>query len=143
MRSLAPLLLLACVACSWSEPVPPSPAVPSPAAPSPAAPSPAAARGDTLAGIRSLVGQAACTDTAQCHTLAVGSKACGGPEYFLAWSGTATEPTALAALAERYRSERQTANAGLMGDCRVLPDPGAVCRAGRCVARPQGAADPS
>ncbi len=93
--------------------------------------------------MRALVGAAACADTSQCRTLAVGSKSCGGPEYFLAWSSGATEPAALAALAERYRTERQAANAGLMGDCRVMSDPGAICHAGRCVLRPQGAADPT
>jgi hypothetical protein len=134
MRRFAPFILFACAACSWSEPAPPV---------TPARPAPVAAQADTLSRLHALVGAAACTDSAQCRAVAVGSKPCGGPEYFLAWSSTATASGALTALAERYRNERVSANAGVMGDCRVMPEPGAICRAGHCVLRPQGSADPS
>lgn len=38
------------------------------------------------------------------------------------------------ALGERYQAERKASNAasGMMSDCRFIPDPGAVCRAGTC-----------
>ena len=90
--------------------------------------------GDTLARIRALIGDAACTDASQCHTLAIGARPGGGPEAYLAWSSAHTDGAALARLAEQFKSERQAAHAasGVLSDCRFLPDPGAVFREGVC-----------
>jgi hypothetical protein len=87
---------------------------------------------DTLARIHGLVGTAACTSDAQCHTLPLGAKPCGGVESYLAWSSASTSETELRALGDNYKAERQAANKGRMSDCRALVDPGAVCRAGAC-----------
>jgi hypothetical protein len=89
---------------------------------------------DTLARIRALIGDAACTDASQCHTLAIGARPGGGPQAYLAWSSAHTDGAALALLAEQFKRECEAANAasGMLSDCRFLPDPGAVCRAGRC-----------
>jgi hypothetical protein len=88
----------------------------------------------TLAEIRALVGEAACTADADCHSLPLGAKPCGGPESWLAWSSAHTPAVQLQALAERYRAERQAEAraSGLMSDCRFVADPGAACRAGTC-----------
>jgi hypothetical protein len=125
MRPFPFLLLLACVTCvacaaTSSQPVKPKPATP--------------ATGDTLAQIRALIGAAACTDSSQCHTLAVGARACGGPQAYLPWSSAQTDGAALAVLGEKFKKEREAAMAasGEMSTCQFLPDPGAVCRAGTC-----------
>lgn len=81
-----------------------------------------------------MIGGAACSDGAQCRTLPVGARACGGPEAYLAYSTANLSEPALKALAERYQRDRQAQNeaSGMMSTCRVIPDPGAVCRAGTC-----------
>lgn len=90
--------------------------------------------GATLARIKGLVGNASCTEDAQCRTLALGAKACGGPESYLAWSSAQVKETELRALGEAYKEERRAANSasGMMSDCRFLVDPGAMCKAGTC-----------
>lgn len=140
MRKLILLLLAGCTACSTG-------------ATSEAARSGAAAaqqqvqpprdgHGDTLARIRALAGAAACSDDAQCHTLALGTRACGGPESYLPWSSAHTAQAEIQALGERYKEERRAANdaSGAISTCRFTPDPGAVCRAGSCQLGKGGAA---
>jgi hypothetical protein len=95
-------------------------------------PGAAPANSGTLARIQGLVGTASCTSDAQCHTLALGAKPCGGTESYLAWSSASTSEAELRALGDVYKAERQAANKGRMSDCRALVDPGAVCRAGTC-----------
>jgi hypothetical protein len=88
-----------------------------------------------LQRIEAEVGTAACTSTAECRTLPIGSKACGGPARWMAWSATASQGDKLQAwaveLAQRQR-QRDMAD-GRMSTCSVVPDPGAICDAGRCV----------
>lgn len=131
---LAPLLcgaLSACAAADGGAGTRPA-AMPVPiAAPQPAA---AAQDGDTLSRIRALVGVPSCSVDAQCKTLALGARPCGGPEDYLAYSSTRTPEAELRALADVYRAERHAANSrsGMMSNCRVRLEPGAVCRAGAC-----------
>lgn len=136
MRTYPFLILLgcaACVACAVAAARPAKPAKPQAAA--------AAGSGDTLSRIRAMIGDAACTDSGQCRTLAIGARPCGGPQAYLPWSSAHTDGAALMQLAEQYKQERQAANAasGEMSDCRFLPDPGAVCRAGICQLNPVSA----
>lgn len=93
-----------------------------------------AQKGATLAQIRKIIGNAACTDSSQCHSLPVGARACGGPEYYLAWSSANNAGDQLRALGERYKAERQAEDkaSGRVSDCRYAMDPGAVCTAGTC-----------
>lgn len=127
MRQLVILMLLGCASCAAGGP----------AVPAGAGKGPAPARADSVARIRELIGNAACSDASQCHSLAVGARACGGPEYYLAWSSATTGGDQLRALAERYKAERRAGNAasGRISDCRYAVDPGAVCTAGRCQLR--------
>jgi len=122
MRKLILLLLVGCTACGTGA-------------------APADGQGDTLARIRALAGVPACSDDSQCHTLALGARACGGPESYLPWSSAHTSQAAIQALGERYKEERRAANAasGAMSTCQFMPDPGAVCRAGTCQLRQGGA----
>jgi len=117
---------MACTACTTNAGAPPEPQKPAPAA--------AAATAGTLDQIRAMIGNAACSDGSQCRTLPVGARACGGPEAYLPYSTANLSEPALQALAARYKSEREAQNAasGMMSNCRFIPDPGAVCRAGTC-----------
>lgn len=136
MRSYPFLILLGCAACVAYAVAAARPARPD----KPPAPA-AAAGGDTLARIRAMIGDAACTDSGQCRTLAIGARPCGGPQAYLPWSSAHTDGAALMQLAEQYKQERQAANAasGDMSDCRFMPDPGATCRAGTCQLNPVSA----
>jgi hypothetical protein len=127
MRTLILLLLAGCAACSTGA-TPSSPQTPQ------SPPAANAGQGDTLARIRAMIGTPSCSSDAQCHTLAIGHRACGGPESYLAWSSASTAQAELQALGERYQEERRAANAasGMASTCRFMSDPGAVCRAGTC-----------
>ena len=137
MRKLALLLLAACAAsgCGAQSGMQPAtvqaatPVIGVPTTGTPAAGAPAA-----LERIRALVGTPTCASDAQCHTLAIGAKACGGPESYLAWSSASTPEAELRTLGERYKEERRAANAasGMMSTCSFLADPGATCKAGTC-----------
>jgi hypothetical protein len=115
MRLSSSILLFACAACSPVRPVQDDPAT-------------------LLPQIRALVGAAPCTESAQCRSLALGARACGGPESYLAWSTAHTAEAPLRALAERHKQARQAAlvKSGAVSDCRFIVDPGAMCRAGTC-----------
>jgi hypothetical protein len=135
MRQLILLLLAGCTACSTgAAPEAARPAAPAASAAAQAIQVPQDGQGDTLSRIRALAGTPACSEDSQCHTLALGARACGGPESYLAWSSARTPQAEIQALGERYREERRAANvaSGVMSTCRFLPDPGAVCRAGTC-----------
>ncbi len=81
-----------------------------------------------------------CDSPQQCHTLAVGAKACGGPERYLPWSSKQQDGAALRDLAARHAALRRTedAKSGMLSNCMAVPDPGASCVAGHCVLRPPG-----
>lgn len=130
MRPFPFLILLACAACVACAATASGPAKPKPVSVPPP--------GDTLAQIRALIGDAACSDSSQCHTLPIGARPCGGPQAYLPWSSAHTDGAALAELAERFKKEREAALAasGELSDCRFFPDPGAVCRAGTCQLNP-------
>jgi hypothetical protein len=76
-----------------------------------------------------------CDDNSQCHSLGVGSKACGGPENYIAWSGKNSDGAQLKALVEQHSAARRADDKrlGMMSTCSVVSDPGASCRAGTCV----------
>jgi hypothetical protein len=103
--------------------------------------------GDATAAMRAdivrLVGDAACTDDTQCRALPLGSKPCGGPEAYIAWSTAGTDAGQLEALAQRYKQARTARNQqlGLVSDCAVVPEPPVRCvrvtagaSTGRCTA---------
>ncbi|NVD99981.1 hypothetical protein [Massilia sp. BJB1822] len=132
MKILFPALLAAVLCGACAAPVPPAAPPPSDAADTPDAAA-------TLARIRALAAHNRCSSSSQCHSLALGAKACGGPEAYLPWSSASADGARLHALARRYQAQRVKENAGLASDCSLVGDPGAVCRAGRCQAG--GAAD--
>jgi hypothetical protein len=99
---------------------------------------------EPLAAVRALIGDAACSTDAQCRTVAVGAKACGGPEAYLAWSTQRSDAQKLEAAAASYNSSRleMVARSGRMSNCALTVDPGAWCApagTGRaCQLRPVG-----
>lgn len=117
----AAALLLALGACALS----PAP---------PAAAEPAASPAQLQQQIEAEIGDAACSSDAQCHSLALGAKACGGPLRYLAWSSQRSDAARLQALADQLRRADEAGNAqqGRISDCRLVTDPGARCVAGRC-----------
>ena len=90
-----------------------------------------------LARIRGVIGDAACSSDAQCRTLPVGEKACGGPQGWLAWSVASPQAAALPGWADELAALARQRNrrSGLASNCQYLPDPGAVCQRQRCVLR--------
>lgn len=88
----------------------------------------------TLADIRRQIGTPACSDNAQCRSLPVGARACGGPQDYLPYSIQNSDANVLRALSERSYAESKAALAasGAVSTCMLKPDPGAVCVAGTC-----------
>jgi len=81
------------------------------------------------AAVEQAIGQPDCSQHAQCRSLAMGTRACGGAEFYLAYSTQRSDPERLEKLAAAHRAERKAAHlaSGRMGTCQVLPDPGAHC----------------
>lgn len=125
----AAFLAAASTACSGVN----NNAAPAPVAAPLAAAAPAA--GSLMQQITAEIGAAACDAPAQCKTLAIGAKACGGPESHVAYSTKQSDGAKLTALAARHAEARKKADArsGMMSTCSVVSDPGATCDAGRCV----------
>jgi len=121
LSRLAPASLLLLIACAGAQ------------APPVAAGPEATAR--LWQQIQSANADTSCDGDSQCHSLGVGAKACGGPERYLAWSSKHGDGAALRALVQQHSAARRAddARAGMMSTCSVVSDPGAVCRAGRCV----------
>lgn len=136
----AVLLTLAGAACSGAAGDTAAPTAPlaSAAATAAAAPTP------LLQQIQAGIGDAACDSSDQCRTLAVGSKACGGPERYLPWSVKRADGARLAQLAEQYAAARRIENdkSGMMSTCEMIMDPGATCQQQRCVLLPRGPGGP-
>lgn len=117
------------------------------AASAPAAPTPAPVRASAPAAASSLmqqiqseIGDASCDTAQQCNTVAIGHKACGGPESYLAWSSKRSDAGKIASLAAAYAAERKAQNlkSGMLSTCSLVVDPGATCSAGHCVPGPAG-----
>ena len=86
--------------------------------------------------INTAIGQAPCTADAQCRTIGVGAKACGGPMAWRPWSTQGgTKGEALQSLTDQLAAlqRQRQAQSGIVSTCSYLPDPGAVCQAQRCV----------
>lgn len=105
---------------------------------------PAGTPAQAMARVQALVGEAACRSDADCQTLPVGRRACGGPAQYLPWSAWRTSGKALSEAAAPTLKAAPAEGEGMMGTCQVLMDPGAQCQRppaappsapGRCVLR--------
>ncbi len=76
-----------------------------------------------------------CVEDQQCRVLAVGSRSCGGPEQFLAYSTTQTDSKLLAITNDRYRKikQEQQLRLGALSTCQMLTEPAAQCQQQQCV----------
>ena len=96
-----------------------------------------------LAKLRIEIGDARCSNDGQCRSLAIGHKACGGPQQWWAWSTTTARVERLQAWADalaELQKQRQEAS-GMASNCLYVADPGAVCQAQRCEQRSSAAAN--
>jgi len=120
-------------------------ATPEPPAAMPSSGTASAASGNSLAAVdarldRMLSAAANCTSDAECRTVAVGGKACGGPTGYRAYSSKGADPQAVEDLA---RQERELALAaarasGRVSNCLMVGDPGAHCVQNKCTSGPAG-----
>lgn len=76
-----------------------------------------------------------CERDGQCHSIAVGAKACGGPERYIAWSDSKQDGARLKQLVAQHAAARveEDKHRHVLSNCMLAVDTGAVCRAGRCV----------
>lgn len=112
----------------------------------PEKPAPEAGSAPLWPQIVARIGEARCDAPAQCHSIGVGAKSCGGPAGYLAWSSKTTpDEAALKALVERHaKAQREEQErAGMLSNCQYLPDPGARCVAGRCQLNTSGSGNQS
>ena len=120
----ASLLMLAASACGSAPPA------------APAAGAPTANKTEALwKKIQAANADTSCDTQSQCHTIGFGSKACGGPERYMAWSSKNSDGAALKALIDQHAAARRADDEReqMMSTCSMVSDPGASCRAGQCV----------
>lgn len=86
------------------------------------------------AQLQQQIGDAPCSSDAQCHTVAWGQKACGGPERWVPWSTQTTDAKTVNGLAQRLSTARKAdhVRSGGVSTCFIQADPGARCVAGHC-----------
>jgi hypothetical protein len=88
---------------------------------------------------KALVKAGGCNSTAQCRTAAVGSRACGGPRYYLVYCAQSTDSAALfrkldaVAAAEREYNQRYN----LVSTCEFRMPPNVGLVAGSCLQQAQ------
>ena len=77
-----------------------------------------------------------CTSVAQCRTAAVGSRACGGPRYYLVYCSRTTDSTALFRKLEAVaRAERDyNARYQIVSTCEFRMPPTVALNGGSCQA---------
>ena len=75
-----------------------------------------------------------CDRSSDCRVAPVGSKACGGPRYYLVYCARTTDTVALfATLRELERVEREyNRRAGIYSECMFVSPPGGVAVDGVC-----------
>ncbi|MDY0748839.1 hypothetical protein SNE35_30350 [Paucibacter sp. R3-3] len=80
--------------------------------------------------VSATIGDAACDQSDQCRVIAVGSKPCGGPSGYRAWSTQGSDANALqaAVLAQSTAEQREHAASGMRSTCNIVPVPTASCR---------------
>ena len=87
-----------------------------------------------------LANASACTVDTECHSVAVGAKACGGPTGYRAYSSKTVSSASVDAMAQQERDlAAQAARAShQVSTCYMLGDPGAHCEKNKCATGPAG-----
>lgn len=85
--------------------------------------------------IRQLIGDAKASEPSQCRVLALGHKACGGPEAYVAYSTEQTDEAVLLHHAERYTNLQLSwqTKERMYSDCAIVPKPQVGWVNGYCV----------
>ncbi len=125
-----------------------APAVAAAHVPPPPVIQPVVATGNTAADLASVDAQldttlsnaSACTADTECHSVAYGGKACGGPTGYRAYSSKTVSTASVDALAqhERELSAQAARESHQVSTCFMLADPGAHCKQSKCVTGPPG-----
>jgi len=91
----------------------------------------------TLSQLEENIGTAECQTTAQCKSVAIGQKACGGPRHYLAYSTTESNESNINMLAKKHRNLNKLLNklTGAMSDCMMVSPPILLCENNKCVAK--------
>lgn len=86
------------------------------------------------AQIDALIGDARCTDGAQCKVIAFGAKPCGGPWKYKVYSEAVVSTAKLTEYVDAYNAFNRELNEkyGWVSDCMVVGPPSVECREGRC-----------
>jgi hypothetical protein len=81
-----------------------------------------------------LIGSAPCNNLVNCRILALGARACGGPEEYVAYSTWARRDDIQSKAAEyNFLREELLAGAAPASGCQPLAEPKAACINSRCV----------
>ena len=86
------------------------------------------------AAIVELIGRAPCANLVHCRLLALGTRPCGGPDEYLAYSSVTGQKIVLENKAVEYGllQEELQRTRGAAGVCVMLPEPRLACVGGRC-----------
>src|SRR3954470_18106717 len=84
--------------------------------------------------IVALIGEPRCENIVHCRLLALGSRPCGGPAEYFAYSSIVGHREVLEAKAYEYGFLQEELNRarGVSGTCEVLAQPKLACVNGRC-----------
>ena len=84
---------------------------------------------------KTLNNASACTSDTECHSVAVGSRACGGPTGYRAYSSKTVSTASVEAQAQHEREVAAQAarESHQISPCFMLADPGARCEQNKCV----------
>ena len=125
-----------------------APAVAATRVPPPPAIQPVGATASTSADLKAvdaqlettLSGASACTVDTECHSVAVGAKACGGPTGYRAYSSKTVSVASMDALAQHERdlAAQAARDSHQVSTCYMLADPGAHCQQNKCATGPAG-----
>ena len=90
------------------------------------------------ARITVLIGEPLASTVSQCRAIAFGSKPCGGPWSYLAYSTEVTDSVKLAQFVSLYNRRESDLNReeGRMSDCRAITLPGILLSRRRCALAP-------
>ena len=93
---------------------------------------------EAMKAIVQVIGDAPCDGPADCRTVGVGAKSCGGPESYLAWSVRHTDAAELEKRVAQHRTLRRAEDRrdGRVSNCAVTPEPATSCVAGHCRIEP-------
>jgi len=95
----------------------------------------AEAAADLRGRIAAMTIHARCNNIVNCRVIGLGSRPCGGPEEYIAYSIWDTKVDEIGSLAAEYNflKEEIGSVSGEAGTCEMLPEPGVNCVNARCV----------